>query len=101
MQVRFNLVKNDDISTIEFLFRQERSEDSEPYLLKTYPTDVTYDAARDRYLIPWTEEETAKFLEDHEFYMDTRITLEGNNAVPETNIVKLVMNGTLFEEDDE
>ena len=101
MQVRFNRIANSDISTIEFLFRQEKAENSEPHLLKTYPTEVEYDPERDRYLVPWTEGETALFLEDHEMYLDTRIRLKGNNAVPETNIVKLIMNGTLFEEDDE
>ena len=99
--VRFNKISVDDIEKIEFLFRQERSEDSEPRVLKTYPTDVEYDAQRDRYMVPWTEEETALFEEDHEFFMDTRITLKGQGAIPETNMVKLFMNGTLFEDNEE
>lgn len=100
LPVRFNRISNEDISTIDFLFRQERSEDSEPYVVKKYPDDVEFDLENGRYMIPWTEEETAKFLEDHEFFMDTKIVLKGNNEIPETNIVKLVMNGTLFEEDE-
>ena len=99
--VRFNRLAVDDIETIDFLFRQERDETSEPYVTKTYPTDVTYDAERNRYMVPLSEDETALFLEDHEFFMDTKITLKGNGMVPETNIIRLIMNGTLFDDGEE
>ena len=100
LAVRFNKVVNADVNNIDFIFRQERDEDSEPYLLKNYPRDVRYDRKGDRYIIPWTQQETAMFLEDHAFYMDTRVVLTGGE-IPETNIVKLTMNATLFDTDSE
>ena len=100
LAVRFNKAVNSDVNNIDFIFRQERDEDSEPYLLKNYPRDVRYDRKGDRYIIPWTQQETAMFLEDHAFYMDTRVVLTGGE-IPETNIVKLIMNATLFDTDSE
>lgn len=99
--VRFSRIANEDIEKIDFLFRQEKDETSEPYVLKTYPTDVEYDLRTDRYMVPMSVEETALFLEDHEFFMDTRITLKGTGGIPSTNIIKLFMNGTLFDDGDD
>lgn len=101
MCVRFNRVPNNLIDTIDFIFRQEEDETSEPVLKKTYPTEVEYDKLHNRYLVDWTAEETEMFLEDHEFFMDTRIKLKGSGRIPETNKVKLIMNGTLFDDNGE
>jgi len=96
LRVRINKLANADIESIEFLFRQERDEDSTPSLLKAYPSDVRYDKLGDRYMIGFTEEETALFLEDHEFFMDTRIKLK-SGYIPQTSMTRLWMCGTLFD----
>lgn len=97
--VKFN-VRNNEISTIDFLLKQENSEDAEPLVLKSYPDDVDYDAETDRYLVPMTEAETRLFLPNHAFYMDSRITLT-NGLIPQTEIMKIRMGATLFGEEDE
>lgn len=99
LAVKFN-IKPVEISTIDFLFKQEREEDAPALVEKSYPTDVDYDSETERYLVPLTEEETRLFLPNHAFYMDTRITLT-NGLIPETEIVKLRMGGTLFQEEQE
>ena len=96
LAVKFN-IRNREISTIDFVFKQEMDEDATPLVTKMYPPDVTYNSELDRYLVPLTEAQTRLFLPNHAFYMDTRITLT-NGLIPETEIVKLRMGGTLIEE---
>lgn len=93
-------INNSDVETIEFLFKQEKSELAPAILLKTYPDDVEYDESRNLYKVAFTSDDTWLFAEDEPFYMDTRITLLGG-SIPETNIVTLRMHPTLFEHDDE
>ena len=49
---------------------------------------------------PWTREETYKFLGGETLYMDTRITLRDSTDQPQTEILALKMNPTLFQEVD-
>lgn len=99
LAVRVN-IRNREISTIDFVFKQEMDEDAVALVEKSYPTDVDYNGELDRYMVPLTEEETRRFLPNHAFYMDTRITLT-NGLIPETEIKKLRMGGTLFPEEQE
>ena len=98
LAVRFDL-RNREISTIDFILKQEMDENADPLVVMTYPDDVTYDGQQDRYLVPLTEAQTRLFLPNHAFYMDTRITLT-NGLIPETEIIKMRMGGTLIGEDD-
>lgn len=84
------------IDHVDFLFRQDNSETSCPKLEKQYPTDVTYDAEREAFLVPLTQEETRRFAPNRNVYMDTRIVLTDGH-IPATPIVKLYMHPTLFE----
>jgi len=93
-------INNDDVETIEFLFKQEKSESAPELLLKTYPGEVEYDESRNMYNVAFTSDETWLFAEDEPFYMDTRVTMIGG-SIPETPIVTLRMHPTLFEHDDE
>lgn len=93
--VKFN-IRNREVSTIDFLFKQEREEDAPALVEKSYPTDVDYDSETERYLVPLTEEETRLFMENHSFYLDTKITLT-NGLIPDTEILKLRMGDTLFQ----
>ena len=89
-------INNDDVETIEFLFKQEKSESAPEILLKTYPgEDVEYKESYNIYNVAFTSEETRLFAEDQPFYMDTRITMTGG-SIPETPIVTLRMHPTLF-----
>lgn len=99
LPVHFN-INNDDVETIEFLFKQEKSESAPEILLKTYPSgDVEYKESSNIYNVAFTSDETRLFAEDEPFYMDTRITMTGG-SIPETNIVTLRMHPTLFAQDE-
>lgn len=90
-------VEPDIIQEIIFLFKQKCSETAEATLTKVYPSEfVTYSDGV--YHVRWTQEETRLFDEELLFYMDTRIVLT-DGKIPETRIVTLKMNKTLFEED--
>lgn len=87
----------DGIDHIEFIFKQYRSEDSRCLVSKTYPGDVVYENGC--FLIPFTEDDTCKFAQDRTFFMDTRPVL-ATGDIPRTPIVSLMMDATLFGEDD-
>lgn len=87
------------INTIEFIFKQRPSENAEKIILKTYPTNVTYDTANKIFYVYFTDAETRLFLPDKNFYMDTKITYVGGK-IPKTKIVELYMNKTLFQSTD-
>lgn len=86
---------NSSITTIDFIFKQIRSEEAPIKVQKTYPTNVTYDSTNKIYMIPFTEAETALFESQKEFYMDTKITTNAGK-IPATDIVQLFMRDTLF-----
>lgn len=93
--------RHTDVDTIEFLFKQQKSESAPAILLKTYPDGgVTFDDEKELYLISFSEADTWLFAEDEPFYMDTKITLI-SGQIPETPIVTLRMHPTLFEAPDE
>lgn len=95
LPIRIKLNVN-DIETIDFLFKQIKSESAPEILRKVFPSDaVTYNGERNFFEIAFSENDTTLFKEDAPFYMDTRITLV-NGTVPETPIITLRMHPTLF-----
>jgi hypothetical protein len=84
------------VSKIEFAFSQDIGKP--PLKRATYPDDNTTMAAGNMIGIIWTPEETKLFKAGKTFYADTRITLKDSAYQPDTPIVKLTMNPTLFEE---
>ena len=85
----------ESVDRIDFMFKQERSEDCTTQVLKTYPSaDVTVDA-NGVFSLQWTAEETRVFAPNKTFYLDVRpIDKDGN--IIETVMVILTMNDTLF-----
>ena len=109
LSVRINNQTSYPIEKIEFIFK--------PYLTENVLTDstvktvytssgsseVTLGDTNDLYIVPFTAGDTLKFEPGQTLYMDTRIKMidtdNGNKAIyPETGVVPLTMNGTLFED---
>lgn len=84
------------VEKIEFIFKRTKNRRDDEIKVAVYPDDVTRKEGENVVLIPWSREETYDFPTDTNFYMDTRITLKDSNESPETNIVALKMNSTLF-----
>lgn len=85
-----------DVEYVEFVFKRNKRMQSIAIKSLRYPEQVQY--ADGSMLIPWTMEETYAIPAGEKFYMDTRIHLKSTQDMPETPIVSLVMNPTLFEE---
>lgn len=95
VQFNFQGIEWDTIEKIEFAFSQ--TIDGCVVKTSTYPGDAKK-IAENVIGVPWTAEETTCLKENACFYADTRITLKDSDYQPETSIVKLRMNPTLFEE---
>lgn len=97
--LKFNFLGIDwsDVSTIEFAFSQNIGE--APLKSALYPESADIVKLADGLLgVAWTPEETALFKSGKPFYADTRITLKSTGYQPSTDIIKLTMNPTLFED---
>ena len=97
LPVRFDGVSVSDISKIEFVFAQDIAINNTIRKTSLYDRsneDVMFDDGI--FYVPWTPDETYLFKAQSPFYMDTRITLTNSDYQPQTNIVELVMNPTLF-----
>ena len=97
MAVEFD-IDLDTVKKIEFLFKQKGNSSDTALKTATYPEDATRKGTENIILIPWTQAETYLFQAGKSFYLDTRITLNDTDNQPETNIVELTMNPTLFSE---
>lgn len=96
LRMNFHGVDMADVSKIEFAFSQEIG--SAPLKAAEYPGDGTQKVSDNTIGIEWTAEETALFEAGKPFYADTRITLKSTVYQPETPILRLKMNATLFED---
>lgn len=97
MAVEFD-IDLDTVKKIEFLFKQKGNSSDTALKTATYPGDAKRKGTENIILIPWSQEETYRFSSGKSFYLDTRITLNDTDNQPETNIVELAMNPTLFSE---
>lgn len=92
-------LETDDASvfaTVEFLLKQDDSEDPGVQVLKTFPSQfVTFDQESGAFLVRYTEEETRMFLPNSFAYMDVRPTLSDGTIVP-TEIERVRITPTLF-----
>lgn len=98
MAVVFDGVDISNVQSIEFMFKSIRDRMAKVKKTAVYPGDVVLDETRQAFLVPWTTEETYQFT--GQFYMDTRITYKDTTDNPETPIISLVMNPTLFDRGD-
>lgn len=95
LKLNFTGIDWSEVSKIEFAFSQNIGE--APMKTAEYPSGTAFEVTDNLVGIVWTPEETALFKAGKPFYADTRITLSGSSYQPETFIVKLMMNPTLFE----
>ena len=109
LSVRINNQTSYPIETIEFIFKPYLTENvlTDSTVKKIYTSsgssEVTLGDNNDLYIVPFTAEDTLKFEPGQTLYMDTRIKMidtdNGNKPIyPETGVVPLTMNGTLFED---
>ena len=109
LSVRINNQTSYPIEKIEFIFKPYLTENvlTDSTVKKVYTSsgssEVTLGDNNDLYIVPSTAEDTLKFEPGQTLYMDTRIKMidtdNGNKAIyPETGVVPLTMNGTLFED---
>lgn len=92
------------ISAIEFIFKQEQGGET----LKTAywsrdgeSRDAQLEDGEQVILVLFSREDSYKFEQEEMFQLDTRIHYENVMMNPYTNIVRLRMNPTLFEEGEE
>lgn len=90
----------DDVSRIEFVFKQKNCKGLPAIKSNVWPDDCTRQEGQNIILIPWTRSETYRFLGGETLYMDTRITLRDSADQPQTEILALKMSQTLFREVD-
>lgn len=87
-----------DVDSIEFLFKSNHSEKAPAIIKKSYPEEVSFDTESGYFLLSFTEQETLLFTGSLA-YMDTRPHLKGGK-IPNTKIVSIDIESTLFGEDD-
>lgn len=84
----------DDVSSIRFLFVQDNVR-----MIWDYPSsDAVREDGTNNVILRWTAEQTAKFVQNRMVRMDTLIRLVGSDDNPETEIVNIRMNESLFVE---
>ena len=96
LKMNFQGIDLTTVSKIEFAFSQEIGQ--APLKVAEYPNNGATLITDNLIGVAWTQEETALFKAGKPFYADTRITLADSAYQPETPILKLMMNPTLFEE---
>lgn len=95
LAISLNGIDIADIARVEFAFSQNIN--STPLKIAEYPGSDTVDLGGNMIGVIWTAEETMLFEAGKTFCADTRITLKNSEYQPQTPIVKLQMNPTLFE----
>ena len=109
LSVRINNQTSYPIDKIESIFKPYLTDNvrTGSTVKKVYTSsgssEVTLGDNDGLYMVPFTAEDTLKFEPGQTLYMDTRIKMidtdNGNKAIyPETGVVPLTMNGTLFED---
>ena len=95
LKVNFNGIDFNDVKKIEFAFSQNIGE--KPLKIEEYPSVNVTHLMDNQVGVFWDLADTKLFKADEYFYCDTRITLNDSITQPETPILKLKMNPTLFE----
>ena len=96
LKMNFSGIDLNNVSKIEFAFSQEIGKP--PLKTAEYPSAGAVHVTGNLIGVVWTPEETALFDSGKPFFADTRITLTDSEYQPETPILKLMMNPTLFED---
>lgn len=85
------------VDHIDFMFKQERSEECTTKVCKTYPGADVFIDDKGVFNLQWTAAETRVFAANKNFYLDVR-PVDGDGNIIETVMVVLTMNDTLFKE---
>ena len=96
LKMNFHGIILDDVEKIEFAFAQNIGD--APLKTAVFPSETAVVVSEGMIGIVWTQEETTLFEPDKKFYADTRITMKNSAYQPETPIIRLKMNPTLFEQ---
>lgn len=94
------------LESIEFIFKQENKNEAQAikYVVWTNgtPSEDVYTLNDDLeyYYIPFTKEDTFKFLPGKKFYIDARIHYTGTFDNPSVPVVPIDMNRGLFGKGD-
>lgn len=96
LKMNFHGIVIDDVEKIEFAFSQNIGDS--PLKTAVFPSEAAVIVSDATIGIVWTKEETALFEPGKHFYADTRITLKESEYQPETPIIRMKMNPTLFEQ---
>ena len=96
LKFNFNGLDITKVAKIEFAFSQFKGE--KPKKKAVYPGADTVGLGDSVVGVIWTPQETTLFEADKYLYADTRITMKDTEYQPETDILKLEMKPTLFEE---
>ena len=96
LKINFSGVELANVTKIEFAFSQSIS--GSPLKIAEYPGNDTILIADSVIGIEWTKKETKLFEANKDFFLDTRITMKDSIHQPDTQIIRLKMNPTLFEE---
>lgn len=82
------------VAGIRFLFVQDNVR-----MIWDYPSrEAVREEGTNNILLRWTAEQTAQFAENRMVRMDTLIRLNGSEDNPETEVVSIRMNESLFRE---
>ena len=95
LKMNFQGISLNEVSKIEFAFAQNIGDP--PLKTAVFPSETAALVTEGMVGIVWTKEETALFEPNKHFYADTRITMKDSEYQPETPIIRLKMNPTLFE----
>ena len=95
LKINFKGIDLANVAQIEFAFSQNIGE--APLKVETYPGDSVIKLSDTSLGVEWTAGETELFEAGKVFYGDTRITMADSAYQPETSMLKLRMNPTLFE----
>lgn len=104
MPIRLIGISLDDVSSIEFTFKQMKDMNADSLKTALWDSDneteeafVTQDSSgKEVIAIAWTMEETYLFKTDKFFYIHARIHMKNTEMNPPVKIVPIIMNATLF-----
>jgi len=101
--VTFDSIDASDIRKVKFIFRQVKNMNG------AIKKEEEYDASDESssvelidgmFIVPFSLEDSYLFRQNTPFYMDTKIFLNDTDNNPETEIVELYMNQTLFRKEE-
>ena len=101
--VTFDSINVSDINKVKFMFRQIKNMNGLVKKEEVYdPSDESssVELIDEMFIVPFSLDDSYLFRQNAPFYMDTKIFLNDTEDNPETEIVELYMNQTLFRKEE-